>query len=120
MHGSKDPWPRATYPALATNTDASVSEVAYNSRSHKTEPSNRVRCKPSPATPLSAKVFFSSGCATPPPMRRKTFCWWVLTFAMTTLAADPPRPLPVLNATVTKVNDGDSIEVALDSGPARV
>ena len=35
-------------------------------------------------------------------------------------AADPPKPLPVLTASVTKVNDGDSIEVTLDSGPARV
>jgi micrococcal nuclease len=33
-------------------------------------------------------------------------------------AAD--QPLPVLKATVTKVNDGDSIEVELDSGHARV
>lgn len=36
------------------------------------------------------------------------------------MAADPPKPLPVLAATVTKVNDGDSIEVTLDSGAARV
>lgn len=35
-------------------------------------------------------------------------------------AADPPKPLPVLAAKVAKVNDGDSIEVTLDSGPARV
>jgi endonuclease YncB( thermonuclease family) len=33
-------------------------------------------------------------------------------------AADVPKPLLV--ATVTKVNDGDSIEVKLDSGPGRV
>ncbi|HEY6124582.1 MAG TPA: thermonuclease family protein [Steroidobacteraceae bacterium] len=35
-------------------------------------------------------------------------------------AAEPPKPLPVLVATVSKVNDGDSIEVNLDSGPGRV
>jgi micrococcal nuclease len=34
------------------------------------------------------------------------------------IAADPPKP--PLTATVTKVNDGDSIEVKLDSGPGRV
>jgi micrococcal nuclease len=53
-------------------------------------------------------------------MRRKTICFWVLGLTTTALAADPPKPLPVLAASVTKVNDGDSIEVALDSGPARV
>jgi micrococcal nuclease len=35
-------------------------------------------------------------------------------------AADPPKPLPVLDAHVTRVSDGDSIEVDLDSGHARV
>jgi len=35
-------------------------------------------------------------------------------------AADPLKPLPLLVGTVSKVNDGDSIEVELDSGPARV
>jgi micrococcal nuclease len=35
-------------------------------------------------------------------------------------AADPPKPLPVLEARVSKINDGDSIEVELDSGHARV
>jgi endonuclease YncB( thermonuclease family) len=39
---------------------------------------------------------------------------------MPALAADPPEPLPVVAATVTKVNDGDSFEVALEKGPARV
>jgi micrococcal nuclease len=34
-------------------------------------------------------------------------------------AADPPKPT-VLAAKVTKVNDGDSIEVQLESGPGRV
>lgn len=47
-------------------------------------------------------------------------CFWVLGFSTAALAADPPKPLPVLAAAVTKVNDGDSIEVTLDSGPARV
>src|SRR5688572_22288806 len=36
------------------------------------------------------------------------------------MAADPPRPQPVLEAKVTRVNDGDSIEVDLPSGHARV
>jgi micrococcal nuclease len=53
-------------------------------------------------------------------MQRKTFCSWVLAFTTLASAADPPKPLPVLIASVTTVNDGDSIEVALDSGPARV
>jgi micrococcal nuclease len=53
-------------------------------------------------------------------MRRKTMCFWVMAFSSVAPAADPPKPLPVLAATVTKVNDGDSIEVALDSGAARV
>jgi endonuclease YncB( thermonuclease family) len=35
-------------------------------------------------------------------------------------AADPPKPLPVLEAKVARVNDGDSIEVDLPSGHARV
>lgn len=47
-------------------------------------------------------------------------CFWVMAFSTAALAADPPKPLPVLAATVTKVNDGDSIEVTLDSGAARV
>ena len=58
-------------------------------------------------------------------MRRKTFArlgiaLGCLTFAIAVPAADPPKPLPVLSAKVTKVNDGDSIEVQLDAGPARV
>jgi len=53
-------------------------------------------------------------------MRRKTICFWVLACTMAASAAEPLKPLPVLAATVTKVNDGDSIEVTLDSGPARV
>lgn len=43
--------------------------------------------------------------------------WWVCGSAH---AVDPTRPLPIVKATVTKVNDGDSIEVLTDSGPARV
>lgn len=35
-------------------------------------------------------------------------------------AADPPLPQPALEGHVTKVSDGDSVEVALASGPARV
>jgi endonuclease YncB( thermonuclease family) len=35
-------------------------------------------------------------------------------------SAGAADPLPVLNAKVTRVNDGDSIEVDLDSGHARV
>ena len=61
-------------------------------------------------------------------MRRKTFvrlaaaaCGVVaLTLAGSSGAADDPKPLPVLAAKVLKVNDGDSIEVQLDSGKARV
>src|SRR4051812_1934654 len=47
--------------------------------------------------------------------------WFVaLAFSASLMAAEPPRPLPVLLAKVTRVSDGDSIEVMLDSGPARV
>lgn len=61
-------------------------------------------------------------------MRRKTFarlaaavCGIVaLALAGSAGAADSPKPSPVLGAKVVKVNDGDSIEVQLDSGPARV
>ncbi len=35
-------------------------------------------------------------------------------------AADLPKPPPLLVATVSRINDGDSIEVELDSGHARV
>jgi endonuclease YncB( thermonuclease family) len=35
-------------------------------------------------------------------------------------AADAPKSQPVLAAKVVKVNDGDSLEVMMDSGPARV
>ena len=53
-------------------------------------------------------------------MRSIALCFLALTPGVGALAADPPKPLPVLEARVAKVNDGDSIEVALDSGPARV
>src|SRR5215475_38724 len=45
---------------------------------------------------------------------------FALTLAAPSLAADPTKPLPVLVGVVTKVSDGDSIEVRLDSGIARV
>lgn len=45
---------------------------------------------------------------------------WVLAVVTVASAADPPKPSPVLAAIVAKVNDGDSIEVTLDSGAARV
>jgi endonuclease YncB( thermonuclease family) len=55
-------------------------------------------------------------------MRRKII--WILAFTTAAFAAEPPMPMPApppaLTAIVTKVNDGDSIEVALESGPARV
>jgi endonuclease YncB( thermonuclease family) len=53
-------------------------------------------------------------------MRRITWIACLLTLSAASYAADPPKPLPVLAGVVTKVNDGDSIEVRLDSGPARV
>jgi micrococcal nuclease len=53
-------------------------------------------------------------------MRSFALCFLALTSGGVTHAADPPKPLPVLQATVAKVNDGDSLEVRLDSGPARV
>ena len=49
-----------------------------------------------------------------------TWFIWVLTMAAASYAADPPKPMPVLVGTVTKVSDGDSIEVRLESGLARV
>jgi len=53
-------------------------------------------------------------------MRRKIGILWLLTLSASLQSAEPPKALPVVAATVTKVNDGDSIEVKLDSGPARV
>lgn len=59
-----------------------------------------------------------------PPWRRHTEALVVslaaLLLGASAVAADPPKPLPVLAAKVTRVNDGDSIEVQLDSGAARV
>lgn len=61
-------------------------------------------------------------------MRRKTFARLVglvaacgaLLLAGSAGAADPPKPSPMVKATVTKVNDGDSIEVDTEQGHARV
>jgi endonuclease YncB( thermonuclease family) len=53
-------------------------------------------------------------------MKRRTLWLPILMISTAVVAADPPNALPVLAATVTKVNDGDSIEVTLDSGAARV
>src|ERR1041384_1498294 len=44
----------------------------------------------------------------------------LLMFSVAAFAADPAKPLPVVAAKVVKINDGDSIEVQLESGPARV
>jgi endonuclease YncB( thermonuclease family) len=44
----------------------------------------------------------------------------LLIFAGPVFPADPPKPATVLIAKVTKVNDGDSIEVQLEAGPGRV
>ena len=41
-------------------------------------------------------------------------------FVGPTPAAEPARTPPLLAATVTKVNDGDSLEVTTDAGVARV
>lgn len=38
----------------------------------------------------------------------------------TCLAADPPKPAGPVAAKVTRVSDGDSLEVQLETGPARV
>jgi micrococcal nuclease len=43
-----------------------------------------------------------------------------LIFSIAVCAADSPKPPSLLAAKVIKVNDGDSIEVQLDAGPARV
>ncbi len=53
-------------------------------------------------------------------MKRSLLYAWGLTLCSPVLTAEPPKPLPVLAAVVTKVNDGDSIEVSLESGAARV
>ena len=53
-------------------------------------------------------------------MRRISLCLLALTYAGAGLPAEPPKPLPVLAATVTRINDGDSLEVTLDSGSVRV
>jgi endonuclease YncB( thermonuclease family) len=43
-----------------------------------------------------------------------------LLLAGSAAAADMPKPMPMVVGTVSRVNDGDSIEVELDSGHARV
>ncbi len=43
-----------------------------------------------------------------------------LLFALAALAAEPSKPPVLLSAKVTKVNDGDSIEVMLETGAGRV
>jgi micrococcal nuclease len=43
-----------------------------------------------------------------------------LLLALVALAEEPARPQAPVAAKVTKINDGDSIEVLLDAGPARV
>jgi micrococcal nuclease len=61
-------------------------------------------------------------------MRRKTFArlagvaaaCGALLLAGSAGAADAPKPLSVVKATVTRVNDGDSIEVDTEQGRARV
>ena len=49
-------------------------------------------------------------------MHKTTRLICLLTFSATLQAAEPPKALPLLAGTVTKVSDGDSIEVRLDSG----
>ena len=44
----------------------------------------------------------------------------LLLCAAAAMAADPPKPGALLAATVTRVNDGDSIEVKTEAGNARV
>ena len=51
--------------------------------------------------------------------RLPTFAALALALTLPAQSADPPKPT-VLAAKVTKVNDGDSIEVQLESGPGRV
>jgi micrococcal nuclease len=43
-----------------------------------------------------------------------------LSFSIAAFPADPPKPPPLVAAKVIKVTDGDSIEVQLETGPARV
>jgi micrococcal nuclease len=59
-------------------------------------------------------------------MRRNTFArlafaaGYALAFTLAGAAMGADSKLPILLAKVSKVNDGDSIEVQLDAGPARV
>jgi endonuclease YncB( thermonuclease family) len=54
---------------------------------------------------------------TPMPLRIATFLGLASLLSAPVFAADPPK---VASAKVTKVNDGDSIEVQLEAGPGRV
>jgi endonuclease YncB( thermonuclease family) len=59
------------------------------------------------------KTFVRLGCA--------AGCIAALALSGSATAADPAQPLPVLKAHVSRINDGDSIEVELESaGHARV
>jgi micrococcal nuclease len=53
-------------------------------------------------------------------MQKTAFALLALMLCLCARAADPPKPLPLVAAKVTKVNDGDSIEVQLESGAGRV
>jgi micrococcal nuclease len=56
-------------------------------------------------------------CGTPCAMKRLIACLFLGMFVAIAAGAEPPK---VISAKVTKVNDGDSIEVQTDAGPARV
>jgi endonuclease YncB( thermonuclease family) len=53
-------------------------------------------------------------------LRMKIVATACLLLALGAAAADPPKPPVLMSAKVTKVNDGDSIEVMLDTGAGRV
>ena len=50
----------------------------------------------------------------------QTLALLLLGLAGPATAADPPKSLDLQSAKITRINDGDSIEVQLESGPARV
>src|SRR4051794_20686545 len=52
--------------------------------------------------------------------KRKFLRWILLLLGGWAAAADAPRPLPVVDGQVTRVSDGDSIEVDTDRGHERV
>src|SRR4051812_11669448 len=84
------------------------------------EPRNGRHCKPSPTTPLCRRRFFLPRVVLNLRAMRIPLLLLALFLPPLAVAADPPKSLPVLLAKVTKVTDGDSIEVMLDSGAARV